>query len=174
MLSAQLEMFNNDWCVRTICPHTMTVSEDFTQVMFTDMRRVLLKEKSDEAPSALPEPYCPKTFTSNYWRVENGVFGDEWSVAIILLEILVGSRFLICLDTLSELKTVVYGIKRVIDQETAGILERYLLLKSTCDVKKYVENTLVNTPDLIGENIRIVKETIPNDKILSDLKAKTV
>jgi hypothetical protein len=125
---------------------------------------------NDDVRGLLPLPYEATGYGENFWRAKSGPFCDKWSTGVIVLEILVGSRFLANLESYEELKEVFSGIKRVLDTDTAALLEHFLFLGQAVDIERYLEKTLVEQPDLIGENMRRCSVTVEGDKILSDLR----
>ena len=127
------------------------------------MLRVLIKSEWDECPSLMSPPYAGRHYKENGWFLKRGNLGDRWSVGIIILEILVGSRLLLCLDSFKEIKLVFNCIKTQLDEDTRALLKSYLFLGEETDVNVYVSKTLVDSPDLIGENIRKISVTINRD-----------
>ena len=172
LLNAQRFMFKKDLCVRNIHPASISVTEQHDQVVFNDMLRVLIQSEWDEFPSLMMAPYAGRHYKENWWFLKKGHFGDRWSIGIIILEILIGSRFLLCLDSFKEIKLAFNCIKDQLDEDTRALLKSYLFIGEETDVDLYVSKVLIDSPDLIGENIRKVSVTIKRDETLSNLKAE--
>jgi hypothetical protein len=172
LLSSQQMMFKKNISLRQIQPSAVSFSEDLGDMVYGDLSRVMFDSFDDDLRGQMPAPYEASHYGENAWMADNGPFCDRWSTGVVLLEILAGSKFVMNLASFEEIEAVFSGIKRVLDPDTAALLKSFLFLGEAIDMDRYIEKTLVEEPDLIGEAMRRARVTIESDKILSDLRVK--
>ena len=81
--------------VRNIAPMTVFFNTDLSQAMFSDIRRIGRAETCDELYSHMPVPYSSDHFKNLHWMGRNNLARDYWSVGVMILEVLAGTKLVI-------------------------------------------------------------------------------
>ena len=108
--------------VRNISPMTVYFDNCLSLAMFGDIRRIARAETCDKLYSHMPVPYTSDHFNCLHWMDKDSHGRDYWSVGVVLLEILVGTKLVVNCRSFAEVKDLYTGIRDFIDEKTQHLL----------------------------------------------------
>ena len=123
--------------IRNIAPTYIRVSEDCSQVVFSNLARASTFEQETDLRSNIYAPYSSDRFSGhNRYSVDNR-YRDFWCVGLILLEVLVGSELVLGINSCDDLNNLYLRIASYLDPETSKILTHLLFLNKGGDLRAY-------------------------------------
>jgi hypothetical protein len=117
--------------------------------------------------SPVSEPY-----SSQYMRVmtflkKSHQIRDQWSVAVILLEILCGTTLVVAHHTYHKVEELFKFINEFLDSNTREVMGSLLFNDPEVDLNQFVNVTLVENPKIIPEAIRAISAASQDCVVLS-------
>ena len=143
---------------RGINPDTIVFDANFTTLLFADIRSICVAESDDHGYVINEEPY-----DSVLLQRMNGLGNvdprrDIWSVGVVLLEVIVGTRLIMDCQTFTDVSRLLKATKEFIDDATAELLQNLLLSNVVPDLEDYITNLLDKNTSIIAESTRGVQQ----------------
>lgn len=140
--------------MRDIEPATIALSESYDAMNFIGLSSLAVREKPRDVLPHLHLPYCPARLHV-FKRIGSKNFTlDNWSIGMVLLEILVGTEIVIMIKGTDCVEDILDILERYLDWGTLKLLEYLLLFRGAVDAATYIKEYLDPAPTLIADNIR--------------------
>jgi len=114
-------------------------SVDFSRVMFTDIRALSKYDENQGLGNHTEFPYSSEGLRSFYFLSKAAPERDFYSVGVIFLEILVGTKLLINASDFPLLKDLVKAIEKAVQKQTRQLLNYMLFLDKIVSFVGYLE-----------------------------------
>ena len=152
--------------MRGITPSTISLSADYEKVRFTDVSVMCKKDEKATRLVASEAPYNAFRIDETFCMDESSVELDQWSVGVVILELLVGTDLVIVANSAQKLRDLLIHCGQYIDGQTHMLLSFLLFDYPWIDVQDYASCTLKNNPTLMIENIRGMDVALGEDRVL--------
>ena len=96
--------------------------------MFGDIRRVGKAGKEAKDYSHMPAPYTSDFFKNWHWMDRDSLLRDNWSVGVMILEVLVGTKIVVNCRTYVDFRCMYLAIQDFIHEKTQHLLNWLLFL----------------------------------------------
>ena len=130
--------------------------------MFNDMHNICKRDSNELCTEYGAAPYCSQGFVEHMANTRGDPHWDTWSVAVVILEILVGSEFLVLAKTHESILWLLHHAEPYIDQELYSFLEEMLNDGFFDKASAFVQKSNDNNSIVILESVRkmcvVVKE----------------
>ena len=136
------------------------------------MVHICEENKEDNFQSCIPAPYAPKEMEELRHLKSYDIKYDHWGVGIMVLELLLGTKMILGLDTYNDYKWLLATIYNYVDLQTHLMLTWLMEGTIKFNMRKYTEETLAAHPTLIKENILRLEMAIQDDAHLYALACK--
>jgi hypothetical protein len=169
LLDGVMDLYDRGWVLRSMWPNDIVVQEEEGFVVFTNIVYMCEENKEDNYFTAVPSPYSPAGMPELNLLKSSDIDTNHWAAGIILLEILIGSKLVLGLESYNDIKWLLASIHNYIDTDTHLMLTWLLERSIDFDMKKYIDVTLAAQPELIMENIVRLELAIHCDQHLFSL-----
>jgi len=170
LITAYLAAEEQGLVMRSIQPATVYFDRTLDHAMFVDLRSTCQVGDDVDFQGESHAPYCSERFFSRDWLKNSETERDMWSIGVLLLEILLGTKLVLAHEGFLNIKDLLETFEKCFDPQTLGILKWYLFIEAGVNSKTYLEQTLGSKPDLIGNNIKRVNYIATDDFTIQDYK----
>jgi hypothetical protein len=118
--------------------------------MFTHIEMMCEAGVEDRIVSISPDPYRSSRFKNFHYMGEADTDRDLWSVGVVLLEVLLGSKLVLAGSGFDDTTSLFWTIQGYLDKQTSLIMQWLLFREAEIDPVDYVDNTLATYPEQIG------------------------
>ena len=95
LLRGLTEIDSMQLCLRSITPSGITISNDLKTLIFKDLINICDQGSEEPGQDSGAYPYSNYQYFQNYKISKSDPHWDTWSVAVVILEILIGSEFVL-------------------------------------------------------------------------------
>ena len=170
LLLGMLELKKLKMVLRNINPNFIALDDDYEQLQFCSLDNVAKNCKQEEQPYTGDLPYCCQQILKLSRHLPaRSCLRDQWSIGMIVLEVLVGTEAVIPLSSVQEVEELLECVEEYVDAPTIRILKSLLIHSVVADVEGYVQEELVQKPGLIAKNVRALDVAFEEDGVLQDM-----
>jgi serine/threonine protein kinase len=173
LLQGLIDAHKKNLVIRNIHPAAVQINESLGTVMFADTKSVTTALNHDEDMGTAPSPYNSNCFyVLRSWSQANPL-RDDWSVGIMMLEILVGYKVVLSLTKYLPIQDLLESIQDYIDKDTWEMVSWLLNKEGKVDLKKYIQGPLTGNPDLISSSAKRIQVGMRENYELAEFKQQS-
>ena len=146
---------------------TVYFDTELTEAMFGDIRRIGKAERETKDYSHMPIPYTSDHFKNWHWMDRDSLLRDNWSIGVMILEILVGTKIIVNSRTYVDFRCLYLAIKDFIHEKTQHLLNYLLFLGPEVKIQAYCNHVLLPGFNIWPKDVRRVKLAISDDASLN-------
>jgi len=149
--------------MRTIAPSTTILNADHSAMIFADIRGICVEGDTTLPILSTKAPYSARSMPEYLLIPAADAFWDQWSVGMLILEVLVGTEAVMATETCSDVQGLVEAAADYIDPATRALLGYLLLDGPSVDLADYVTRSLDASSMCITETIRGLRAALRLD-----------
>ena len=174
LLKGLLQLDSDKIYVRAIQPTTTLLSGGMDQVMFCDIKSACVLGGYAEKKVNVSMPYNISKDRRYLAISPDSAFWDHWSVGVMILEILLGSDIVLAAQTKENLEKIVEDFGDYLEFKIMRLLNALLAFDGVHWIADFLDNTLVEEPELITEKIRAVDVALNEDPLCAHWQRRFV
>ena len=152
--------------IRGLQPSSIFLSECATQVHFSDILSMLQDNNDDEHRIHSEAPYSSYDDLLRSRSIKSDRYLDTHSIAVILLEILVGTDLVLTCQSWQAVCVLIEDCREYLGDYTADLFDRMIRLVDDTGLDDYVEKFLTTNPEYISKTIRGMDYAVKDDRTL--------
>ena len=136
--------------------------------MFNDMHNICKRDSNELCQEYGAAPYSSQGFVELMANTKGDPHWDTWSVAVVILEILMGSEFVVLEKTYESIVWLLHHAEPFIDQEVHSFLEEMLNDGFFDKATAFVQKSEDGSSDVILESIRKMDVVVADQGVWVD------
>ena len=149
-----LELYELQICSRSIQPSTIAVHIDYRKLLLFDIGNVIRWDENTDNFHYVEPPYSSQKFHERKKITRNAFYWDCWSLAVIILEVIIGTEFVAEIKYFSHMEDTLDMCDRYLDEEIMTLLRKMIEGGNINQIKKMVNEILPKRPELFDQAIR--------------------
>ena len=166
LVGAYNSLKNMKVVIRGLQPTSIFLSEDATQVQFSDILSMVQDNHDDEHKIHSEAPYSSYDDLLRSRGIKSDRYLDTHSIAVILLEILVGTDLVLTCQSWQAVCVLIEDCREYLGDYTADLFDRMIRLVDDTGLNDYIEKFLTADSDFISKTIRRLDYAVKDDRAL--------
>ena len=172
LLESSLLLLQDAFYLRRIQPSTIMLNEDYTELVFADIRNAITKQDKNSETEDFFFPYDAGALWEFHKVQQDCPMWDEWSIGITILEIIIGTELVVMCTNYPDVKLLVETCSEYIDKDTCKVIKLLLSMEDEGNIEDYLNAVLKSNPILMAENIRAINSAISEEPLLHSTRDK--
>jgi hypothetical protein len=149
--------------VRGINPSTISIANNLEHIMFADITTTCSTTIESKHRYVRYPPYSARLMPEFADVDSECPFWDQWSVGVVILEILVGTDLVLAADSFSKVLKLYEDCLEFIEDSYGIMLEKLLFKGEVADINSLIQIFEANQPDFTAVNIRMMNAALSED-----------
>ena len=154
LIKALTELEQANVTHRSINPNNIQLPQDLSNIVLADLSNMVDAGGEVDYEQGAEAPYCSMGFMEHRHLEKSDAHWDTWSVGVIILEILMGTEFVLLANNHQKLLSALQMSAEYLDRALYELLEEMLLDGYFGKATAFVEEHEHGEGDIIAENIR--------------------
>ena len=126
LIEGLTEIEQQQVCLRSINPSSVTISNDLKRLIFRDTHNICIQGSEEPAQDSGAAPYSNYEYFEKLDISRSDAHHDTWAVGVVLLEIIVGSEFVLIAKNQEKVMWLLLHLEAHIDKVLFDMLEELL------------------------------------------------